>query len=243
MERIYGARLAVWEALTPAQQQAIDRAVNQAHPELAAKSGSYAYQWARFELMEKPAVGAVALTLSPKERSRLSALEATVERGLTTWWEVGLALVEIRDARLYRATHSTFESYCRERWGFSRQRAHQHIVAGLFAEVCQRTLDKVPPNEHAARAQLEQLTREVLAALPPEEQAAAIREAARRARSNIGPSGKRGQSRYARVEHICSLVARVSGLTKELGGCDAALVHLDRFRTALRSSRAAPSSS
>ena len=33
--------------------------------------------------------------------------------------------MEIRDSRLYRADFNTFEDYCRERWDFTRQRAHQ----------------------------------------------------------------------------------------------------------------------
>lgn len=36
-------------------------------------------------------------------QTRLEELEATIERGLTTFVEVGLALLEIRDSRLYRA--------------------------------------------------------------------------------------------------------------------------------------------
>ena len=36
-------------------------------------------------------------------------------------------LVGLRDARLYRATHGTFESSCAEKWGMSRVRAHQLI--------------------------------------------------------------------------------------------------------------------
>jgi hypothetical protein len=31
----------------------------------------------------------------------------------------GTALLEVRDRRLYRETHATFEDYCRERWRFS----------------------------------------------------------------------------------------------------------------------------
>ncbi len=33
-----------------------------------------------------------------------------------TFYEVGNALLQIRDERLYRQTHSTFEEYCREKW-------------------------------------------------------------------------------------------------------------------------------
>jgi phage N-6-adenine-methyltransferase len=52
-----------------------------------------------------------------------------IERGLATFVEVGLALLEIRDSRLYRGTYSTFAAYCRERWGFSDRRARQLVDA------------------------------------------------------------------------------------------------------------------
>lgn len=35
--------------------------------------------------------------------------EAIIERGLATFVEVGTALAEIRDNRLYRESHGTFE--------------------------------------------------------------------------------------------------------------------------------------
>jgi hypothetical protein len=37
----------------------------------------------------------------------------------------GDALREIRDSRLYRATHTSFEAYCTERFGFSRSTAYR----------------------------------------------------------------------------------------------------------------------
>jgi ParB family chromosome partitioning protein len=77
--------------------------------------------------------------LIPTEQIRLTELEAIIERGVATFVEVGLALLEIRDSRLYRASHSSFDAYCRERWAFSRVRAHQLIegaeVAGLLTTV------------------------------------------------------------------------------------------------------------
>jgi len=44
---------------------------------------------------------------------RLAELETVIERGLATFVEVGEALLEIRDSRLYRIEHETFEAYCR----------------------------------------------------------------------------------------------------------------------------------
>lgn len=65
--------------------------------------------------------------------SRLALLETVIERGLATFVEVGEALLEIRDSRLYRDTHGSFEDYCRERWGFSESRASRLIAASEVA--------------------------------------------------------------------------------------------------------------
>lgn len=61
------------------------------------------------------------------ERERLSMLEGTIQRGLRTFFEVGAALVQIRDQRLYRERHTTFEAYCQERWGMTRRHADRLI--------------------------------------------------------------------------------------------------------------------
>ena len=65
--------------------------------------------------------------LALTEKTALAQAEGTIERGLKTFYEVGAALMEIKDGRLYREGFKTFEDYCRERWGVSRIRAHQLI--------------------------------------------------------------------------------------------------------------------
>jgi hypothetical protein len=46
---------------------------------------------------------------------------------------VGEALSAIRDRKLYRATHGTFEDYCRVKWGMSASRARQLCGAAEVA--------------------------------------------------------------------------------------------------------------
>jgi len=89
--------------------------------------------------------------LTDPERSRLAELEEVVERGLTTFVEVGNALLEIRDQRLYRETHSTFEAYCRERWGFVASRARQLIAAAKTVTVVTAAGLPAPTTERQAR--------------------------------------------------------------------------------------------
>ena len=93
------------------------------------------------------------LDLTVKEEARIAQLEATIERGMQTFVEVGLALMEIRDARLYRAEFGTFEDYCRERWGWTRQRANQLIAsADVVSNLEMTTIVVKPTTESQARA-------------------------------------------------------------------------------------------
>lgn len=87
--------------------------------------------------------------LAKTEASRLATLEATIERGLGTFVEVGEALREIRDGRLYREQYGTFEGYCREQWGISRSHAHRTIEAADVAATL--PIGNKPANEAQAR--------------------------------------------------------------------------------------------
>ncbi len=50
------------------------------------------------------------------ENQRLDQLEDIVSKNLRAYYEVGIALLEIRESRLYRNGYETFEDYCRDRW-------------------------------------------------------------------------------------------------------------------------------
>ena len=64
--------------------------------------------------------------LTEEEQSDRLHLERKVERA---FFEAGKALTELRDRRLYRSTHKTFEDYCRDRFGHSRQQSNYLIAA------------------------------------------------------------------------------------------------------------------
>lgn len=66
-------------------------------------------------------------SLETSEDDRLAHCERVIERGFTVFVEVGQALAEIRDAKLYRASHKTFEEYCKARWDIGRSRAYELI--------------------------------------------------------------------------------------------------------------------
>jgi hypothetical protein len=107
--------------------------------------------------------------LTPVEWEELARHEQVISGGLQTFVQVGQALAEIRDRRLYRANYRTFEDYCRRRWSFTRQRAHQLIEAAAVVEDVSTVVDVLPANEAQAR--------ELTALKDPEERQEAWREA------------------------------------------------------------------
>jgi hypothetical protein len=95
-----------------------------------------------------------------------------------------------RRRRIYRATHDTFEAYCRERWGMSRVHAHRLIdAAGVAGNLL--PMGNVPATESQARP---------LARLEPERQ----REAWSRA-VETAPDGR------VTAAHVASIVAGYRG--------------------------------
>jgi hypothetical protein len=87
-------------------------------------------------LIEQPDVPeAVPAALTVQERVRLGQLIRTVERGLSQFLAVGAALLELRSSRLYRETHDTFESFCRETFGLARSTTDQVIRSASTAQL------------------------------------------------------------------------------------------------------------
>jgi hypothetical protein len=68
---------------------------------------------------------------------------------------------------LYRATHDTFEVYCRERWSMSRHYANRLIEASSIAENLV-PVGTIPTTERQLRP---------LASLSPEDQRAVLEQA------------------------------------------------------------------
>ena len=91
--------------------------------------------------------------LTSNERRDLEQAERKIAAGLRSFLEVGSALKEIRDRRLFRQHFKSFEEYCAKRWDFSRQRGYEllgasDVVADLSAVADIRVL---PTNEAQAR--------------------------------------------------------------------------------------------
>jgi hypothetical protein len=105
--------------------------------------------------------------ITPQETARLAELEEVIQRGKETFVEVGTALSEIRNSRIYRQQFGTFEEYCKERWHFSKTQCNRLIDA---AEVVANLtpMGVTPESERQARP---------LAKLSPEQQPAAWEKA------------------------------------------------------------------
>jgi hypothetical protein len=87
--------------------------------------------------------------LTASEITALAEHEAVIERGIKTFYEVGTALADIRNRKLYRADYGTFEDYAEQRWQMSRPRAYELMAA---AEVVSGMPDTAPPVANARQA-------------------------------------------------------------------------------------------
>lgn len=108
-----------------------------------------------------------------EDKADFERLEGVIREGLDTFYEVGKALMEIKERGLYKAVCSTFEAYVQIRWKMSRSRADQHIDAAATVLLLDRptataTIVALPENE----AQVRPLT-----TLPAEKRAEAWTEA------------------------------------------------------------------
>ena len=91
------------------------------------------------------------VNLARTETEELARCEAVITQGWDTFVEVGRALATIRDRRLYRDTHGTFEEYCRGKWQFSKTHANRQIEAARVVDIL-APIGVKPENEAQARA-------------------------------------------------------------------------------------------
>lgn len=135
--------------------------------------------------------------LSEEEVRERTHLERKVERA---FYEGGKALQELRDRRLYRSTHKTFEEYCKDRFGFERRHPYRLIDASQVVdnlaqmcpertqietevgsdEMCPERTQILPTNEYQIRP---------LTKLEPEEQRSAWQMAVQAAKGRL-PSNR-----------------------------------------------------
>ncbi|MEM6613943.1 MAG: hypothetical protein AAF652_17135, partial [Cyanobacteria bacterium P01_C01_bin.72] len=111
------------------------------------------------------------LPLTEAEIRERDELEKTVQQA---FYVAGSALKTLRDKRLYRETHSTFEKYVRDRFDFTRTAAYYLIKASIVVDnlKCQPLVDILPTSERQCRE---------IAKLPVEQQSDVWSQAVKRA--------------------------------------------------------------
>jgi hypothetical protein len=107
--------------------------------------------------------------ITPEESVRLCELERIIQKGKDTFVEVGTALSEIRDSRIYRATFKTFEEYCQKRWDMGKSHVNRMMdAAQVVGNLRTSPIGEFPKTESQARP---------LAKLPAAQQPAAWEKA------------------------------------------------------------------
>jgi hypothetical protein len=100
--------------------------------------------------VEQVAEVQILSVLQRSEITRKKTLEAIIRDGLKTFTDVGNALLEIRDRRLYRDTHISFESYCKTKWGITKTHANRLIGASRVVDNI-KEVGPIPLNESTVR--------------------------------------------------------------------------------------------
>src|SRR5262249_30758070 len=90
--------------------------------------------------------------LNELERAELAECEQVIERGQRTFVEVGQALMKVRDSRLYRETHGTFDAYVKERWQYAKRYANDLIASA-------KVIEALSGGNHGARPSSERVAR------------------------------------------------------------------------------------
>jgi hypothetical protein len=117
----------------------------------------------------------IAAELPLSEAARLKELERIIGKGQQ---DIGAALREIRNQRFYRATHTSFEEYCQQRWEMSHRQANRLIQVAEIAD----NVGQICPTQRNANAALLEL-----AGLKPPEQRGAWKETTKK---NPKPTAK-----------------------------------------------------
>jgi hypothetical protein len=90
--------------------------------------------------------------LTKAEHSQFQKLEERIDAGLQSFFEVGSALLEIRDGRLYRQNFFTFSDYCQEKWDMPRQHAYRLMDATrIRQELEDAGIEALPQHERQLR--------------------------------------------------------------------------------------------
>ncbi|HYW21188.1 MAG TPA: hypothetical protein VE956_18195 [Nodularia sp. (in: cyanobacteria)] len=175
--------------------------------------------------------------LTQEEQSDRLHLERKVERA---FFEAGKALTELRDRRLYRSTHGTFEEYCRDRFGYSRRQPYLLMEAAVIfdnlLENCDRNDHILPTNEWQIRP-LSKLDRDI----QPEAWEQAVESAKGKVPSHriVKDVVQRIMERTKvantyQIGEVCQILVKDNPELRGKGGCWGIVNHVGQFSCTVR---------
>lgn len=178
--------------------------------------------------------------LTEVEAAELHRLELKVERA---FYEAGTALREIRDKRLYRSTHRTFEQYCQDRFGFQRAHSYRLIEAAAIVDNLSPNTasNNLSPNGRQILPTSERQVRDLIN-LEPDEQRQIWQQAVVESGGKV-PSGRivkgiverlKEKPRFQTASDFCSLgdafiLIRLEGEERKYNGCWAIALDINNF--------------
>jgi hypothetical protein len=178
-------------------------------------------------------------SLSAEESSDRLRLERKVERA---FYEAGVALRELRERRLYRSTHKTFEEYCRERFGFQRRHCYQLIEAAVVVDnLCANSAQNDPETNSAQILPTSEAQVRSMTSLEPNEQRSVWQQAVEEAGGKVPPARivkgiveKLKSKPLALASDSCSVgdvftLTRLTLKESKYNGCWAVAIALNEF--------------
>jgi hypothetical protein len=89
--------------------------------------------------------------LTINENTRLRHCEAVIEKSMNSFYEMGIALREVRDGRLYKEEFSDFEDYCESKWGMTKRYVNYQISASSVLDNLGTIVPILPKTESQVR--------------------------------------------------------------------------------------------
>jgi hypothetical protein len=192
---------------------------------------------------EDPASATITVTavevpeLTQEEQRDRLLLERKVERA---FFEAGKALMELRDRKLYRSTHKTFEEYCRDRFGHNRRQSYLLMDAAVIFDNLEQKCDRndhiLPTNEWQIRP---------LSKLDPDIQPEAWQQAVESAKGKV-PSHRIVKDAVQRimertkvpnsyqVGEVCQILAKDNPELRGKSGCWAIVTSVNDFSCSVK---------
>ncbi|MCC5653483.1 hypothetical protein LC609_27555 [Nostoc sp. XA013] len=199
---------------------------------------------------ENPATATITVTaaeveeLSETEQRDRLHLERRVERA---FFEAGKALAELRDRRLYRSTHKTFEEYCRSRFAYTHRHVNYLIAASNVVDNIimgtNGSQNEIPDEMGTNGSQILPTTeRQVrpLTKLEPSQQQEVWRQAVEQAGGKVPPARivkdvvQRIMERTKvpntyQIGEVCQILAKDNPELRGKGGCWGIVNHVGEF--------------